>query len=539
MPPAASPAPSPTDGPNRRWWEHPWLLLALVIAATVPMIWPQTPPLVDLPGHIGRYRVQLGLEESPFLGRYYQFDWALIGNLGVDLLIEPFARLFGLEMGVKLIVLAIPPLTVLGFLLVAREIHGRIPPTAFFALPLAYGYPFQFGFVNFALSMALAFLAFPLWLRLGRSGRWKLRAAIFVPISCLIWVSHTFGWGLLGLLAFAGETADQRDRHGATRLQAFFKGGLHCIPLALPFVLMLAWRSGAVAGVNADWFNWDAKGRWLLSILKERWETWDKAGAILLMALPVLGLIRLGFKFRHALALATIFLTLIFVLLPRIVFGSAYADMRLTPFLVAVAVLGITPKGWVERRLSGAIAVLALLFFVSRIAVTTWTFADLDQAWRGQLAALEQVPPGSRVLVQASVPCNRAWRTNRMEHVGSLAIARRDAFTNDQWAMPGAQLIKVRYREGAPFVLDPSQIMRPHPRCRSYNETILPLFLQLMPTDGFDYVWFVDLARPLWPEDQRLTPVWNGGARGILYRLADSATSASETPNGSLARPTR
>ena len=28
--------------------------------------------------------------------------------------------------------------------------------------------PFLFGFVNFALSMALAFLAFGLWLRLGR-----------------------------------------------------------------------------------------------------------------------------------------------------------------------------------------------------------------------------------------------------------------------------------------------------------------------------------------------------------------------------------
>ncbi|MFO3796683.1 MAG: S1C family serine protease, partial [Anaerolineales bacterium] len=36
---------------------------------------------------------------------------------------------------------------------IAREVHGRIPPTALFALPLAYSYPFQFGFVNFALSI--------------------------------------------------------------------------------------------------------------------------------------------------------------------------------------------------------------------------------------------------------------------------------------------------------------------------------------------------------------------------------------------------
>ena len=144
------PAPLPQSSEQTPWWNQRWLLLALVLAAAVPLIWPQTPPLVDLPGHIGRYRVQIGIDESPFLGRFYTFDWALLGNLGVDLLIELLEPIFGLELGVKLIVLAIPPMTVAGFLLVAREIHGRVPPTAFFALPLSYGYPFQFGFANFA-----------------------------------------------------------------------------------------------------------------------------------------------------------------------------------------------------------------------------------------------------------------------------------------------------------------------------------------------------------------------------------------------------
>ena len=36
-----------------------------------------------------------------------------------------------------------------------------------------------------------------------------------------------------------------------------------------------------------------------------------------------------------------------------------------------------------------------------------------------------------------------------------------------------------------------------------------------------------------------LVPIWNGGARGILYRVAGSATAASDTPNGSGTRPTR
>ena len=170
-----------TDPP--RWWQRWWFLLLLAALAGVPLIIPQIPPLIDLPSRIGRFRVQLAIDHSPSLARYFSFHWMLIGNLGLDLLVVPLSKLFGLEMAVKLVVLTIPPLTVLGFLWVAREIHGRVPATAFFALPLAYGYPFQFGFANFTLGTALSFLAFALWLRLGRLDRRTLRAAIFVPSS--------------------------------------------------------------------------------------------------------------------------------------------------------------------------------------------------------------------------------------------------------------------------------------------------------------------------------------------------------------------
>ena len=49
-------------------------------------------------------------------------------------------------------------------------------------------------------GMALALLAFGLWLRLGRLGKSKLRALLFVPISFIVYFAHTFGWGTLGLL---------------------------------------------------------------------------------------------------------------------------------------------------------------------------------------------------------------------------------------------------------------------------------------------------------------------------------------------------
>ncbi len=193
------------------WWERRWFVALIVLLAAVPLLYPRVPPLVDLLGHMGRYRVQLDIGRSPWLHLYYGFHWAAIGNLGVDLLVMPLGRLIGLEPAVKLIVLAIPPITVFGFLWVAREVHGRIPPTALFALPFAYSHPFMFGFVNFALSVALAFLAFGLWLRLGRLGSLRLRSVLFVPISLIVFFAHTFGWGMLGLLCFSAEAIRQHD----------------------------------------------------------------------------------------------------------------------------------------------------------------------------------------------------------------------------------------------------------------------------------------------------------------------------------------
>src|SRR5258705_12829014 len=159
-----------------RGGESGWRGVALIVLSAVRLLYPPNPPLVDLLGHMGRYRVELDLKHSATLQQYYGYHWAAIGNLGVDLLVKVLGPLVGLELGVKLIVLAIPPLTVAGFLWVAREVHGRIPPTALFALPFAYSHPFMFGFVNFALSIAFAFLAFGLWLRLARLCRLKLRA---------------------------------------------------------------------------------------------------------------------------------------------------------------------------------------------------------------------------------------------------------------------------------------------------------------------------------------------------------------------------
>src|ERR1700712_2137461 len=98
------------------WWQTRGFVVAVALASMIPLLWPEVPPLVDLPGHMGRYRVQLAIADNPWLSEWYNFHWQMIGNLGIDLLIIPLAPIFGLQLAVKLIVIAIPALTVTGLL---------------------------------------------------------------------------------------------------------------------------------------------------------------------------------------------------------------------------------------------------------------------------------------------------------------------------------------------------------------------------------------------------------------------------------------
>lgn len=512
-------APDPINRPER-WWETRGFALLLVLLSAVPLLLPEVPPLVDLPGHMGRYRVQLDLAESEALQRFYTFEWRLIGNLGVDLLVIALEPIFGLELAVKLIVLSIPPLTAAGLLLIARVVHGRLPPTAALALPLAYSFPFHFGFINFCLAVGLAFLAFALWRWLAIKRRFKLRAAIFVPLSVVLWVVHTFGWGVLGVLAYAAEMVRHRDE-GKSWLKSFIQAAFDCLPLALPMLLMIAWRSGQVGGRTIDWFNWSFKWRWFYMMLRDRWELFDIICVGLLSAVIVFAACHRRIGFSRMLGMFAVFLTLVFLFLPRIVFGSAYADMRLAPYAFAMALLAIRFQPSFQTRTLRWIAIVSLAFFLVRTGATTISLGQFDRVYDRELQALDHVPRGASLASFTGITCRQPWAMSRLEHLPAMAIVRREAFSNDQWTMVGAQLLGVDYPQGGRFVRDPSQMVTPQ-QCRGEYWLSLDNTLQRLPREAFDYVW---LIRPP-PYDANLTqglePVWRKGT-SVLYRVRGDA----------------
>ena len=469
---------------------------------------------------MGRYRVQLDIGAAPWLADWYSFSWSLIGNLGLDLLVVPLTPIFGLELAVKLIVIAIPTLTVTGLLWIAREVHGRIPATALFALPIAYSFPFHFGFVNFALSMAIALNLFALWLRLARLGHFRLRAALFVPLSCALWVCHTFGWGVLGVLAFSAEMIRQHDA-GHRWFNAWVRAGIGCLPLAIPIGLMVFWRSGDhVTGQTADWFNWRAKISWIVMIFRDRWEAFDIGSLAVLLVILIKGLRDPNIEYSRNLGLSALFLLAVYLLLPRIVFGSAYADMRLAPFFVAIALIALRPRRGLSVRGTSTLAVVGLAFFLARIGATTASFWLYDQSYARELPALDHLPRGARLVSFVGQNCHNDWRMSRLEHLPAIALERRLAYTNDQWSMPGGQLMTTRYKVAKGYAHDPSQIVT-DVQCPREWWRPLKRSLARFPRDAFDYVWLITPPPHEAALEAGLVPIWTNGV-STLFRIDHS-----------------
>lgn len=506
----------------RRWWQTRAAMMVFIALAVVPLLWPAIPPLSDLPGHIGRYRIMAEAGRPP-LSQHYAVHWALIGNLGVDGLVLALAPLLGIELAAKIIVMLIPPLSVAAMLWLAREVHGRVPATAMFALPLAYASPFQLGFVNFALASALVLAALALWLRLARVPSAWVRALVFVPISCLIFVCHSFGWAMLGLFVFGAEWAIGR-KAGRSVAGAGVRAGLMCAPMALPLVLLVLGGPDHLTGGTGDWFDVRLKLFWVGSLLRERWQVYDVLCAMLLYAVIALALRSRRLSLAPVLAVPALLGAVAFVLLPAFYAGGSMVDMRVLPTMVALALLAIQVSPG-DDRLEARIARLAAIFFAIRLATTTLAFVLFAQSQMAALRAIDAMPRGASVLVLVDEPAADNWTNPRLGHIAGLAIARRRIFTNEQWALAGQQLVRPLHPSAAPFDRDPSQLIYPGtvPGSMSLRQAIATFDRRT-----FGYVWTVGFpSGPACAADLRV--IWSN-ASSTLYQVRPSPQAKSAAP---------
>lgn len=500
-----------------RWWEQPWLLATLIVLCTVPLLFSAIPPFVDLPGHMGRYQLELddlrGLK-SP----YFHFTWTLIGNLGGDLLIIPLGLVFGVETGTRLLAALCVVLTGWGFVALARAQHGRVPPTALLALPFVYAHPFIFGFINFCLSMALAFLATALWITLGKRQKLARRAVLFLGIAPVIWLCHIYGWACLCLMCGAVEL--DRVLGPKLRLRALPQAAMACLPLTPPIILLLLWRSGGSGGETSQFFRWDGKIAWLRKALRDHWVGLDLASVLLVLVVICLGILGRGLRFNRAGVLMLLAIMAAWIALPYMLFGSALADTRLGPYLLILGLLALDTRGEASANVAPRFAAIGGAFLAVRLIAHCVSFALIGAAQDRALGAIAYLPPQARVVNFVGDLCRGDWGTHRLEHIAAVAIIRRHAFSNEQWALSGAQLLHSDYPASGPGkgrYADPSHLVQ-GPQCHTEGWQTLDSALAHLPRDQFDYVWLIEPPAYDPRSLSGITKLWANGP-DALYRI--------------------
>ena len=427
-----------TEGGRRSWLSGEftprqtlWIAIALAVLACLPVLVARYPQMVDYAAHLARYHIMLDRAESPFLKAYYGFQWHLMGNLGADLLIWPFAKLFGIEAAGRIVVMLTVLSTGLGIIAVEWTLRRRIGVGTMLALCFVWSPAMLLGFLNFGLSLAGALFAFALWVRL-EGKRW--REPLFVPIGLGVWLCHVSGWGALGVMVFAYEWHREKS----------WRPFVAPWPLMAPFLTTLFAGEGtkelASYGTNALTYKWTI---WKQA-MKDQIEWLDYASAILIGAILFLSLCfrrldgRLGWAAVAMLGLA--------VVMPRHIFGGDLVDARMiyTGLMVGCLALAWRTPRW--------LLLLAPLLFLGRLGLTTADWYRESQHTARLLTMIEDLPRGAKV-ASLVVTERSEWGYNPQEHVGAWSVVRLDALNNSNFALPKVHMITIK--QGGPFYRDP------------------------------------------------------------------------------------
>ena len=497
--------------------------LVVCLLLVLPFLVVTIPPLTDVPGHMGSAAAAAFANDRTFAS-FMGFDWHLVPNLGTDLFVAMTRKMVGITGAYRLAAAVIPPLLGVGILMVARALNPRGAAAIGWALVFVYCYPFNYGFLNYMLGVALALIGFASWMMLDQRPAFReLATWIALP---LLFLCHVVAGCLFVLFVGSRELAGLRRRD---QLGRFLR---HVRPLASSVLILLLWRLGAQSFVGRNHTGVHIKLNALVMLLRDQNRLLDQGSLVAAVAVFALGWWK-GARPHRAVRPALLALLVLFVVTPSSLSGSSFADERLLPLL---PILAFATQDWSRAapRLARLVLLSGLLLFVGRLGLTFASFVAYDARYTTELAALRHVPEHSRVLVLNGVYCSARdhWRTDRLGHLGDLAIVYRRSWTNSEWDVDGAHLLQIRYRPSVTFYDDPSQYVW-ESACRNLGEGRRDMHdvLPTIPYAGIDYLWLIDAALPSGYSDPRLALRWRDDISALYAVTQASARAPAQQPD--------
>lgn len=446
--------------------ETAWRVTAALccVALVLPLMLVDVPPVLDYPNHLARLWILAVGATDPIVAAMAQARWAVVPNLGIDLLVPSLIRALSVHVAGRLMLAGLLLVLFAGCLSYSRALLGYRSPWALASALVACNAAFLMGFLNFCLGVGLALLFAAHWLR-NRDVRPAATLMVAVPAATVLFLCHMMGLFFYLLLIGCSEIAQAWRRPG-NRTEALARRAAFAVPLlVLPVWLYALSPLGALDG-PPSWSSWTDKAmRGLYPLFG--YEPWLDLGTgvaivVLVGALAVTGRLRVPL----ATLLAGGVLAVLYVVTPFTVKGASFFDIRFIVMLWILLFAGLTPVR-LTPRLGGAIAMSLALLFAARMGMVASVWND----YRAELAQLRWVlapiHPGERVLVAGAFPEEapayfaNGPRSKRMPdgtmtnaHRTALVLIERRAFWPPLFANPTQQ--PVRYLPPLDGMAEPS-----------------------------------------------------------------------------------
>jgi hypothetical protein len=370
------------------WW---WTCLAFICALLLaPLLLIELPPLVDYPNHLARAFLLADDGRDPVLAAIARRHWILTPNLALDAILPWLIDVLPVHIAGRILIGLFVLIPVLGSIAYSSALFGRRGWWSLAVGLAAYNATMLMGFLNFMVSIGMAFFVAAIWERWRETAPRRAVAAVAAGMT-LVFFCH-----LMGLLFATGLIGAYELERMVRRREVWRRLPALAAILAVPIALY-ALSAFNDATFVTKWIDATAK----LSQLQVAFANYDRVLDIATGAL-VVGFPALCIATGHARVpmrawLAMAGLTALYIVAPLEFKGTGYVDERLIVMLAFMVFATVWPV--LPRRLALVAGVTFGLLLSFRMLV-------LADSWHGYAenlaefrAVVADLPADSRVFV--------------------------------------------------------------------------------------------------------------------------------------------
>ena len=412
----------------------------LFLITLLPLLATPLPPFDDYLNHLARiHLIALGDAPSP-LHTFYAIHWRPLPNLAMDIVVPPLARVIGTFAAGKVFLICSRLMLLTGPFAIHRALYRDWSLGPLAAALFVENYIMKMGVVNYVFGVGLALFGIAAWIAL-RERHAVLRGLVSCVFVLALFFAHLVALGVYGL-AIGGYELSLLLARPAERRRLPVIAATLILPV-LPIVPLLAIGWGGERALTP--FGWGGVHARLdgLRMLVESYAPRLDLVFLLGLAAGLLWAMR-----RRAVSLPAsgwAFLAVagaVFLVIPNWAQDSWGAAARL-PTGIVLVLCGMLRWDLPSPRARGTFLAILTALLLLRTGTAEAGYLRYDRVRRDMAAALEFVPPGSRILVAEDY----AGEDDTMQAVRELpclAMITRASLVSLEYSDPVQQVLIVR-----------------------------------------------------------------------------------------------